>query len=77
MIRSTTAANTRAIDKILLGRKPVEVCGCDNSSDLQRRIDVARPFIVAVIEEMVEAGCAGDLVMGLRKALSALDVGDG
>ncbi len=85
MIRSTTAANTRAIDKILMGRKPVETCGCDTSSDLQRRIAAALPFIIGAIghlDRIPSTTVVGDqgpdaatlALINARKALSALSV---
>jgi hypothetical protein len=78
MIRSTTAANTRAIDKILMGRKPVDACECDQAQDLQRRIDTMRPFVERAIEKLAEIAsspesAAGVAVLDLRKAISALE----
>lgn len=81
MIRSTTAANTRAIEKILMGRKPVESCGCDSALDLQRRLNSSRPFIESAIEKLAEIASSpesatGVVVAELRRALSVMDLGD-
>jgi hypothetical protein len=78
MIRSTTYATTRAVDRLIHSKS---VCSCPQSQDLQRRIDTARPHIESAIERLVEIASSPESATGvvvgeLRKALSAMESED-
>lgn len=79
--RASGQPASRATERLLMGTKPVEHCGCDEVQDLQRRINTMRPFVESAIVKLVEiasspeSAAAGPL-LDLRKALSALDSGD-
>jgi hypothetical protein len=85
MNRATGHAAARAVDRLLMANKPApERCECDQSLELQRRIDAAVPFVVAAIGELdripsttiaSDAGpdAATLALIAARRALSALE----
>jgi len=88
MNRATGAAAARAVDRLLLANKPApDACSCDQALALQRRINVAVPFVVEAISHLdrvpsttiardADPDAATLALINARKALSALESGD-
>lgn len=53
MNRATGAAAARAVDRLLCGGKPAtDVCHCDESIELRRRIKSAIPLVIETIAHL-------------------------
>jgi hypothetical protein len=88
MNRATGDAHARMTDRLLMGTKPApDGCACDDSLELQRRINAAVPFIIEAIRHLDEIpsttfladqapDAATSALIKARKALSALESGD-
>lgn len=88
MIRASGQPTADTVDRLFLANKPApEQCACDQSVDLQRRINLAVPFIVEAIRHLdaipsttfiadQAPDAATSALLKARKALSALESGE-